>query len=290
MAQAGLFYRYLAAWLWPDTGAMAVDMPMDVAGASAGAGAVALGAFAALGVLAFALLLRRRGWPALLAYGLLFAWLAFFVEFSAVRFQEPFVLYRSYLWAPGLAIAVAALLQKLPRPAALAGGLAVLAVLSYGAADRLDTFASPLALWQDAAAKLPEPPPPGGARTMFNLAREQFYAGQVQQAEATADACIARYPEGFYCHFGRGSLRLQQASFEAALPDLERALALHSESGMAHHHRGVALEGIGRLREARVEYELARKFGFGPADYRLRQLDDRQRGAPAIRSAAPPRD
>jgi hypothetical protein len=288
VAQAGFFFRYLGVWLWPDVERMAIDLPPDLDALWApGWAPIALAAFVAHGAAAGLLLLRGRGWPRLLGYGLLFAWIAFLVELSSVRFQEPFVLYRSYLWAPGLAIAAAAVLGRLPRATTLAGGVAVLAILFYGATDRLATFASPLALWQDAARKLPAEAVPGGARTLFNLAREQFYAGQADNALATSDACVAKHPEGFYCYFGRGSLRLQQGQFERALPDLERALALQADSGMAHHHRGVALQGMGRLREARAEYELAGKFNFRPAAYRLRMLDEIEQRPSPIRSAAP---
>jgi hypothetical protein len=56
---------------------------------------------------------------------------------------------------------------------------------------------------------------------------------------------------------------------------------------MAQHHRGVALEGMGRLAEARAAYQAAYKQRFRPAAYRLRLLDEKALAPAAIRNAAP---
>ena len=178
VTQAGLFFKYLAMWLWPDTGAMSIDLRVDFLQAwSPGWILLKSSAFVAFGVLGFALL-RRRGRVGLAGFGMLFAWILFLAEFSTARFQEPFVLYRSYLWAPGILIAVVALASAVPLRAALAAFALAVPVLLYQAHDRLVTFSSSLRLWQDAVAKLPEKPVPWGSRTLYMAGREYVYGGQ----------------------------------------------------------------------------------------------------------------
>src|SRR5690606_9537638 len=99
--QAGLFFKYAALWLWPNPAGMSIDLRVDFAtGASVGWIGAKLAAYVACGALAVSALLRR-GAAGIAGFGLLYAWVLFAVMFSAVLFQEPFVLYRSYLWGAG---------------------------------------------------------------------------------------------------------------------------------------------------------------------------------------------
>ena len=123
VTQAGLFFRYLALWFWPHTGAMAIDLRVDFMATWSPAWiAFKVFAFIACAGAGLALLLRR-GAAGMAGFGLLWFWVLFLVEFSAARFQEPFVLYRSYLWGPGAACVAVALLTRLPRLPALAAEL-----------------------------------------------------------------------------------------------------------------------------------------------------------------------
>src|SRR3569833_4549163 len=78
-------------------------------------------------------------------------WLMFATELAAVRIQETFVLYRSYVWMPGLFAAFPFLFEKAKakRVALLSCALMLCIVpITWG---RLVTFSSPLLLWDDAA-------------------------------------------------------------------------------------------------------------------------------------------
>jgi tetratricopeptide (TPR) repeat protein len=228
-------------------------------------------AFAAAGVLGTALLLRR-GAARLCGFGLLYFWILFLVEFTTARFQEPFVLYRSYLWAPGAACIAAGLLSLLPLRAAAAAGALLCAVLAYGAYDRLGTFANPLLLWKEAVAKLPATPVPWGSRTLYNLGREYLYSGQPAKAIAIAERCAAQYPQTAQCHYARGVIHLHLGEFEPALVHLSRALQLLPESGVMHHRMGLALEGLNRIDEAKASYRRASELGFKGAELELERL------------------
>jgi tetratricopeptide (TPR) repeat protein len=273
VTQAGLFFRYLALWIFPDTGAMSIDLRTDFAGAwSPVVALLAVAGFAGYGVLGL-YLLRREGMARVAGFGLLFPWILFLTEFATIRFQEPFVLYRSYLWAPGLMVVLACGLARVPGRVAIALGLAVLPLLFYQSHHRLRTFSTSLALWEDAVAKLPRQAVPGGSRTLYNLGREYLYNDRADQAIAVAERCLAEYPETYDCHMARASIYLQQEEYEQALPHLARAIALRPESGTARHHLGAVLENLGCLDEAREQYRLAIKLRFPGAAYRLSRLD-----------------
>jgi tetratricopeptide (TPR) repeat protein len=274
VTQAGLFYKYLALWLWPDPGGMSIDLRVDFVGtwspAWIAAKVLAFAGFGALGVA----LLARRGLAAMAGGGMLYAWVLFLVEFSAARFQEPFVLYRSYLWAPGIGSAVAAGLALVPRRGAIAAaGLAAGVILAVAAHDRLTTFSSPLRLWEDAVAKLPEKPVPYGSRTLYGLGREYLYSGMPAKAVDVTERCIAQYPRTPQCYYARGAVHLHLKQFEPARSYLARTLEFQPRSGIVHHRLGLALECLGRIEEATASYRSAEKFGYRGAQFELQRLE-----------------
>jgi hypothetical protein len=279
VAQAALFFRYVALWIWPRTSAMAVDLRVDLAELWTPWVAVpALLAFGVWGGLAVWGLRRKGGATALAALGMLWFWLLFLVEFSTVRFQEPFVLYRSYLWAPGIAVILAAMLARIGGRVALALSACVFVVLAAEAHDRLRSLSSGLAMWEDAAAKLPAKPTPGGPRTLYLLGREYLNAGDPERAVAVIERCLREYPDAFQCPFARAAIHLRLEEYEAAIPYLQRARVLRPEDGVAAHHLGLALEQLGCRSEARTYYELAAKLGFAGAVHRIKAMDSPGQG------------
>jgi tetratricopeptide (TPR) repeat protein len=286
VTQAALFFRYLFVWFLPSTSEMSLDLRVDFA--SYWQPAVALPAvfcFLASGALAAYLVLRRGRWG-VAAFGFLYAWILFLIEFSTVRFQEPFVLYRSYLWAPGFAVMLAAAIpERLPGRWPVAALALVLAVLGSEARDRLTTFSSGLALWEDAVAKLPAEAIPGGHRPLYELGREYLYAGRAGEALTVTERCTRQYPRTFDCVFAQAAIQLELEQYEQALPSIGRALAMRPDSGVAHHHLGFALENLGCLDQAKAEYRTAVERGFGGAQYRLERLESPGKGllAPGVR-------
>lgn len=286
VTQAGLFFKYLASWLWPDTRAMSIDLHPDfLATWSAGWILLKVSAFTAFGALGF-MLLRRRGRAGVAGFGLLYTWMLFLVEFSTIRFQELFVLYRSYLWAPGILIALVALLSDVPRRAALIAFVFVCPLLLYQAHDRLVTFSSPLLLWEDAFAALPAKPVPWGSRTLYNLGREYLYDGRPDKAIGITEQCMRRYPNTFHCYFARGSIHLQLEEYGRALPYLERALELQPNNEAVYRYLGLALEKLGRLQEAKTIYRRASAVGFKGADEEISRLE-KARNEPLPKKTAP---
>jgi len=278
VTQAGLFFKYLALWLWPDIRAMSIDLRVDFLQTwSPGWILLKSSVFIAFGVLGFALL-RRGGRLGLAGFGMLFTWILFLAEFSTARFQEPFVLYRSYLWAPGILIAVVALASAVPLRAALAAFALAVPLLLYQAYDRLVTFSSSFRLWEDAVAKLPEKPVPWGSRTLYMVGREYVYGGQPNKAVEVAERCMAQYPDTVHCYYARGVIHFLLGQYELALPYLVRAVELRPDSGIAHHRLGLVLERLGRVPEAKVEYGRASDLGYKAADFEIGRLESSDDG------------
>jgi tetratricopeptide (TPR) repeat protein len=234
--------------------------------------------FLAFGGLGF-WLLRRRGRAGMAGFGMLYVWVLFLVEFSTARFQEPLVLYRSYLWAPGIVIAAAAILAALPLRGALAVVVLAVPLLWHQALDRLATFSSPFLLWEDAVAKLPARPVPWGSRTLYMLGREYMYSGRPDKAMEVAERCMAEYPETVHCYYARGVIHYLSKEYELALPDISHAVELRPDSGIGHHRLGLVLEQLGRIGEARAEYQRASDLGFSGAELEVKRLGSSNTGS-----------
>jgi tetratricopeptide (TPR) repeat protein len=278
LVQTGLFFKYLLLWLAPSTADMALDLRVDFAQYWAPAvalpmvlGFVAFGATASYFVL-------HRGSLAVPAWGLLYFWILFGVEFTAVRFQEPFVLYRSYLWAPGLAVAVAAGLDRLPARFVALLLVPALVFLSWQANDRLQTLSSGLAVWEDAAAKLPDEAVPGGYRPLYELGREYLYAGRPADAVDVTERCIRLYPRLFECALARAAIQIEMKQYDRALPSILHAIHLRPREGITRHHLGLILENLGCRREARAQYRLAVSLHSREAEFRLQRAETPGKG------------
>jgi protein O-mannosyl-transferase len=272
VTQAGLFFEYLLIWIWPDLRAMSIDLRIDVTQhLSTGWVLLKISAFVFFGALGL-LLLLRRGRPGLIGFGMLYVWILFLVELSVARFQEPFVLYRSYLWAPGILIAGVAALSAVPRRAMVLLSFIVFPVLLYQANNRLVTFSHPFLLWQDAVAKLPSEPVPWGSRALHNLAREYMYVSKPDKAIELIDRCMTQYPNTYHCYFAKGAILFDLGDLEAALPFLVRAVALNPKRDMAHQRLALTLEKLGRVEEAMVVLRNASKLGFTGADMEIKRL------------------
>lgn len=228
--QAVLFFKYALLWFWPDTSRMAIDLRVDFGAAAGGVSAwLKLAAFVATGLCALVCLIRGGRSATVAGFAVLYAWVMFLVEMGTIRFQEPFVLYRSYLWAPAYAIILALVLQRAPARLTICLGALMLPVLVFGAYNRLDTFRSALALWNDAAAALPHAEINGARRIFYNRGRALYLSGR----------------------------------YEEALQDAERAVNLAPSSGPMRIARGAALLELGRLHEAAIDLEVATRLAPG---------------------------
>lgn len=256
--QTWLFFKYGVFWMLPYAGWMSIDMrpPFPV---SLTAFPQLLGVIGYLAVLAggFFLLVRYRDWRALLGISLLLPALLFVTEFATVWVQDPFVLYRSYLWAIGVPGLVFFAFHGLDGRVLGGIGLVLTLLFAWQALDRVDSLASRERVWSDAIAKLPDDPRAVG-RWFAYLNRGDFYLDQNRTDAALEDfrrsAALGDKGMGM---FNVGSLLFEAGRYAEALHAYEEARRLgYDFFGFAYQY-GVALHANGRLPEAMRQFEQA---------------------------------
>ncbi len=260
LTQAGLFFKYCLLMLLPNPAWMSIDMRENfITSAADWTNWIGLAAFVLYGLIALRLLFCR-GRLVLLGLALLYPWLLFMTEFSTIRVQESFVLYRSYLWLPGYMLLFALLASWLPERRVWLAGVVLAAVLVPLAWNRLWVFADEYRLWDDAVKLLHGEDRLGAQRTYYNralasekkknwdaaiadyrkslaiddshpqvylaLANAYYGAGRYQEALTALDTSITRDGKNAYAYFNRAMVRVKLEGKPAALPDLKRSCEL----------------------------------------------------------------
>lgn len=261
LTQAGLFFKYLLLWLLPNPEWMSVDMRehfiSSVYDWQGWAGGLA---FIVFGVVAYNLLLRR-GVKALIGLALLYPWLQFIVELTAVRVQEPFVLYRSYLWMPGIMIIVPLLLLKLPDRKmilALVGGILILLPLSW---NRLWVFGDNYRLWNDAAVLMQNDEVAGADRIFFNRAQAFAVAHKWKEAAKDFERVAAISPQLAPVHYQLGMAYLNLDRFEDALVQFDIGLSIAPHDGRQYLGKGLALMKLHQSPQAQQQMRRGCELG-----------------------------
>jgi hypothetical protein len=241
VTQCGLFFKYLLLWLVPYPGWMSVDLRPPVAdGPFAWPYVLGVPAFLVWGAVA-AMLLLRRGTAGLLGLGMLFPWLLFFTEFVSARLQEPFVLYRSYLWMAGLPIVLPYFTHRLPARRITAGCFVLVLVFSVAMRERLATFASDLALWDDAVRKSASSQQIFTDRGYVNRAFTLMRAGRLDEALRDIETALKLNPRNTHAYLNRGTIVSRRGDNTKALADFDRAIELDPAFAEAHAERCAVL-------------------------------------------------
>lgn len=227
--EAYLFFHYGLRWMFPYEGWLSINLrpPFPLHWLTFPHVLGIFGYVAAL-VGGFYLVLRYRTWPALVGLSVLLPVLLFPTEFSTVWVQDPFVLYRSYLWAIGIPGLVFCLVHG-PSPRALVlAGAVVAALLSWQALDRVFSMATEERVWTDAIAKLPKD---------------------------------ARSVGRWFPYVNRGSIHAAHDQFQLALHDFEMSDSL-GDMGMGAANMASILSAKGRHRQALAALDRAEKQGY----------------------------
>lgn len=265
LTQSALFFKYLALWLVPNPAWMSVDMREPFAQGAFSVYGLALLAYLMYGLIALKLLFKR-GRAGLIGFALLFPWLMFMTEFTTVRIQESFVLYRSYLWMAGGLVVVPLLFLKMRAKPALAALSLISVLMMLLAWDRLTTFSHPLLLWDD-AAKLVEGKPylPGMERIYHNRGISLSKTRLKQEAIADYTTAIKMSPDYSYVYNDRGVMYLELQRYAEAMSDFDAAIRIKPDYSLPYIGRGVVLKKFGRLEEARQSFGTACVLGYQSA-------------------------
>ncbi|MGB4812759.1 MAG: tetratricopeptide repeat protein [Methylophilaceae bacterium] len=169
--QTEMFFKYLWLWLLPNPASMSIDMhPAFALHLWSWSNMLWLFGFIIYPFIALRLLFKK-GAVGLLGFALLCPWLLFATEFGAVRIQEPFVIYRSYLWMPCLFAVLPYIFQKFSAKVA-SYTLITIAIIAFALSwVNLVTFSQGILLWDDAVmlAEKNGENAPGNERMYYNL-------------------------------------------------------------------------------------------------------------------------
>lgn len=266
ITQCALFFKYWLLWLIPNPAWMSVDMYEPFAHSLLGwpqfPGFVG---FLLYGGIAIRWLLKRERYG-LLGFALLVPWLLFATELVTVRIQEPFVLYRSYLWMALPLSCLPVLLQPLGRKRAVFYlsliGLALIPL----SVNRLQSFSHPLLLWDD-AIRLAEQQPvqPGMERLYYNRGTEFARLKQYDRAVQDFSHAIRIDPAYSYAYLNRGTVFHKMGQDRRALADFNASLALNRKDASAWWDRGLTLAALGRPAEAKDSFAHACRQGLAVA-------------------------
>lgn len=254
LTQAGLFFKYLLLWWMPNPAWMSVDMRENfIVSWSAWQGWLGLAGFIMYGVLGGWLLSRSR-WMGLAGLALLYPWLQFIVEFSSIRVQEPFVLYRSYLWMPGMMLffpllqakPVVSLVEGLPGRRTLLGlGLVVLLLVPL-AWNRLWVFADTYRLWNDAALLLRSERETGADRIYYNRGNAELAAQKWDDAIADFQRAVTLSPKLAPVHYALGVAYINLKRNQDALAQFDAAIALKPDDASYYYAKGISLKRLNK--------------------------------------------
>lgn len=268
LTQSWLFFNYWLLWLVPLPAAMSINMGAGFARGYASwpqlFGPLLFVAYLALAVW----LLHRRGDRGLIGFALLVPALLFGVEFSTVRVQEIFVLYRSYLWMPCLAAVLPALTRRCSRRLALGLLLSISLLLVAAAVSRLKTLADPVALWREALEHTMASETRNKftvVRAVHNLGQAYINSGRYREALSPLSAAIRIDPEDSRLYNDRAVVFLQLKMYPEALQDYGRAIATGPFTPLPYFGRGETFSAMGRFEDARNDYAYSCRLGKSEA-------------------------
>jgi tetratricopeptide (TPR) repeat protein len=227
-----LFFQYGFLWFVPNIQWMSIDLrpPYPLSLTSPIHLLAGIGYVGALLASAW-LVLRRSDLWGLFGLCLLCPLLLFSSEFATVWVQDPFVLYRSYVWAitiPGL---IALPFIGFQPKTIYAIGVVLAMLFGALAAERVLSLRNEFTAWSDAIEKVE------------------------RRTEANA---VGRWRP----YLNRGAYYLHEERPEAGYADLQRAASLGEPTGMALYNMGVALQMLKKHDAALAQLEVALKKGF----------------------------
>ncbi|MDD2545157.1 MAG: tetratricopeptide repeat protein [Burkholderiaceae bacterium] len=252
--EAMLFFAYGFLWFFPNVTVMSLDLrPAFPLGFFSFPHVLGGLGYIALAGTSIALFLKGRGVLSFVGLCLLFPLLLFFSEFATVWVQDPFVLYRSYLWAIAVPGLVAVLLTgSKPRTIYVLGGLLV-AVFATLAWERTLSLRDPLTAWGDAAAKIDLKAPAnavGRWQAFLNLGGYHIEMGSLGEAKKESATAEALGESKGYALFNMGVAYQREKNHAQALAFFARAEAKGFTDGLVQFHKGESLFALGRFGEA----------------------------------------
>ena len=249
--EAALFFAYGFLWFAPNVMWMSVDMrpafPLSYMAFPQVLGVVG---YVGLWIAALWAVLRRRGALSLAGVALMFPLLLYTTEFATVWVQDPFVLYRSYLWAVAVPVVVAIVLTGFQPKTIYVIGCAIGLVFTVLAFERVQSLRDDHTAWGDAAEKIDLKAPAnavGRWRPFLNLGAyhlDRGSLGEAQRSFATAEALGSLHGSA---RFNQGVALQQQKKHAQALTTFAEAEKQGFSGQSLHYHRGESAFALGQF-------------------------------------------
>jgi protein O-mannosyl-transferase len=257
LTQAGLFFKYLLLWILPDPTLMSIDMRetfiRSAFSAQSWLGAIAFLSYGAFGIR----LLWRGGMSGLAGFAMLYPWLLFWVEMAGVRIQEPFVLYRSYLWMPGMMLVFPMLITRLPERRAMLAMVCLIIVLVPLSWGRLRVFSDNYRLWNEAAALLKNDRVAGADRIYYNRGQAEMARKNWQEAALDFKRAADISPQLEPIRYLLGVSYTNLGRPEEALAQYDAAIAMKPDDDRVYFSKGMTLKFMHRDKEALQQMKLS---------------------------------
>jgi hypothetical protein len=246
LTQSGLFFKYILLMLVPNPAWMSIDMREGfIQELGAWGGWIRLLAFCGFGALG-AWCLFKKGIFGLVGLAILFLWSNFLVEFSTVRVQEIFVLYRAYLWLPACALVLAVLLRSINGKWQFAIGMVIVTILAAISMNRLWVMSDDYRTWDEAARLLKHENASGSPRIFYERARASLAKGDWVAAVGDYKKALDLDGENNRVRMALATAYFTGGQFETALMELDAILEKEPASAKAHYNRSIVLDRMGR--------------------------------------------
>jgi tetratricopeptide (TPR) repeat protein len=271
--QAGFFFDYFAFWILPDVRFLSADMRFDFVHIWSSWWVFPKAFLFFISPLIAIYFLRKKGLVAFFCCGYLYSWFLFMTELAAVRFQEPFVLYRSYLWAPGYAMMLAAVCARIPRRWLLMAAIPVFVVFFLLARDRLTSLSTEANVWKDAAAKLESPTLVGSDRIFYNRGLAYMREKRYDDAIGDFSHTIQLNPKVAQAYYNRALAYYALGKYPEAMLDLNQAVSLNAKDGSAQYVRGLIFERRACVEQAKQAFAVSMALGNQVAKLKLEDME-----------------
>ena len=259
--EAALFFYYGGLWILPYSGWMSIDMhppfPLTLGSMPHIFGALS---YIILFVVSVIAVLRENDTRGFLGLCALFPLLLFWTEFATVWVQDPFVLYRSYLWAIPVPAFIAILLTGF-SPSTLYKVAAILALgLGAASAERLQSMRDVRTVWTDAIDKTSIPGASnavGRDRPFLNRGMNHLKRLELDFALKDFNVAQSLGASGGQALFAMGMTQHALGRPTMALELLDKAEVEGYSGKILHFHRGEAEFALGFYARAFASYTKA---------------------------------
>lgn len=261
LTQAGLFFKYLLLWILPDPTLLSIDMRETFLASPKSLqtyfGAIAYILYGMFGIR----LLLCGGIRGLAGFAMLYPWLLFWVEMVGIRIQEPFALYRSYLWMLGMALFIPLALAKLPERRGVLLMVCLVMVLISLSWARLWIFADNYRIWNEAALLLKSERVAGADRIYYNRGQAEMAERKWEDAAADFKRASDISPNLEPVHYLLGVAYGNSGRYEQALAQFDMAISLRPDDNQVYFSKGMTLKLFHRDAEAALQMDKSCKLG-----------------------------